>query len=565
MSQTTQLQNKKTQPVIKVEELLIGFGSKQQAKQTVHGVSFEIYPGECLAIVGESGSGKSVTARTLIGLTGPNAQVQAKTLELSGQDLRSASERTWRTVRGPQIGYVLQDALVSLDPLRTIGQEISDALRIHTKLSSADRTAKVLELLEAVGVPEPEQRISQRSGELSGGLRQRALIAAAIALDPTLVIADEPTTALDATVQAQILDLLAARKRAGTSLLLISHDLAVVGKLADRIAVMRAGELVEVGRTSEVLSNPQHEYTKGLLMAVPTNKPRGTKLSTETVTISERHHKLISSSRGKKQQTDVTLPVLVGENLRKVYRNPDGSPRVAVQDVSFALNRGKTLGIVGESGSGKSTVARMALGLTPTDRGTVRLLGQEWSSLKEKQRRPDRSKITTIYQDPLGSFDPQWDVARILGEALGTGQHLSRTQRREEIERLLQIVGLDASVASRLPLRLSGGQRQRIAIARAIAPGPEVIICDEPVSALDVSIQAQVLDLLNELQREFGLSYLFISHDLGVVQHVSDEVIVMESGRVVEAGRTSEVFAHPAEEYTRKLLAAAPKLAVVQS
>ena len=565
MQQTTQTQNKKLQPLIKVEDLLIGFGSKQQAKQTVHGVSFEVYPGECLAIVGESGSGKSVTARTLIGLTGTGAQIQAKTLELNGQDLRGASERTWRTVRGAQIGYVLQDALVSLDPLRTIGQEISDALRIHTKLSSAERTAKVLELLEAVGVPEPEQRISQRSGELSGGLRQRALIAAAIALDPALLIADEPTTALDATVQAQILDLLAARKKAGTSLLLISHDLAVVGKLADRIAVMRAGELVEVGRTAAVLGNPQHEYTKGLLKAVPTNKPRGTKLSAETVTISERHHKLISSSRGKEPQADATLPVLVGENLRKIYRNPDGSPRVAVQDVSFALNRGKTLGIVGESGSGKSTVARMALGLTPLDRGTVRLLGQEWSSLKEKERRPHRSKITTIYQDPLGSFDPQWDVARILGEALGTGQNLSRTQRRDEIARLLQIVGLDASVASRLPLRLSGGQRQRIAIARAIAPGPEVIICDEPVSALDVSIQAQVLDLLDELQREFALSYLFISHDLGVVQHVSDEVIVMESGRVVEAGRTSEVFAHPAEEYTRNLLAAAPKLAIVQN
>ncbi|HJX78936.1 ABC transporter ATP-binding protein [Glutamicibacter sp.] len=565
MQQTTQILDKKSQPVIKVEDLLIGFGSKQRVKQTVHGVSFEIYPGECLAIVGESGSGKSVTARTLLGLNGTNAQIQAKALELNGQDLRSASERTWRTVRGPQIGYVLQDALVSLDPLRTIGQEISDALRIHTKLSSADRTAKVLDLLEAVGVPEPQQRINQRSGELSGGLRQRALIAAAIALDPALLIADEPTTALDATVQAQILDLLAARKRAGTSLLLISHDLAVVGKLADRIAVMRAGELVEVGRTEAVLSNPQHEYTKGLLKAVPTNKPRGTKLSTGTVTISERHHELIASSRGKGQAVDAGLPVLVGENLRKIYRNPDGSPRVAVQDVSFALNRGKTLGIVGESGSGKSTVARMALGLTPTDRGTVRLLGQEWSSLKEKQRRPHRSKITTIYQDPLGSFDPQWDVARILGEALGAGQNLSRTQRREEIKRLLQIVGLDDSVASRLPLRLSGGQRQRIAIARAIAPGPEVIICDEPVSALDVSIQAQVLDLLDELQREFGLSYLFISHDLGVVQHISDEVVVMESGRVVEAGRTSEVFAHPAEQYTRKLLSAAPKLAVVQS
>ena len=548
------------EPIITVRDLKIAFGSKTQATPTVHGIDFEIHAGQCLAIVGESGSGKSVTARTLIGLTGANAVIRAQTLQLRGKDLRRNSDRAWRKVRGAEIGYVLQDALVSLDPLRPIGREIADSLRIHTNLSPTARTAKVLELLAAVGIPDPEQRINQRSGELSGGLRQRALIAAAIALDPALLIADEPTTALDATVQQQILDLLAERKAAGTALLLISHDLAVVGQLADRIAVMRQGEIVETGPTAQVLGNPQHEYTQRLLRAVPTDKPRGTRLAPAGAGISARQHALIGAQRATRETGDPRVPVLVAQNLRKTYRNPDGTPRVAVHDVSFALNRGQTLGIVGESGSGKSTVARMALGLTTPDAGDVRLLGLPWSTLSEKQRRPQRKHITSIYQDPLGSFDPQWDVARILSDALPDSGSLTRSERRDEVIRLLETVGLDASVEARLPLRLSGGQRQRIAIARALAPGPEVIICDEPVSALDVSIQAQVLDLLDELQREFKLSYLFISHDLGVVQHVSDEIVVMEAGRVVEAGRTTEVFANPAEEYTRKLLAAAPRL-----
>ncbi|EMQ98757.1 dipeptide ABC transporter ATP-binding protein [Paeniglutamicibacter gangotriensis] len=560
MSQPTTTPFTDNEPVIKVRDLRIAFGSKTRSTPTVHGIDFEIHAGECLAIVGESGSGKSVTARTLIGLTGANAVIQAQTLQLRGKDLRRNSDRAWRKVRGADIGYVLQDALVSLDPLRPIGREIADSLRIHTKLSAAARTNTVLGLLEAVGIPEPEQRINQRSGELSGGLRQRALIAAAIALDPALLIADEPTTALDATVQQQILDLLAERKAAGTSLLLISHDLAVVGQLADRIAVMRQGEIVETGPTAQVLGNPQHEYTQRLLRAVPTDKPRGTRLAPARAGISVRQHALIGADRAADATREHAGPVLVAESLRKTYRNPDGSPRVAVHDVSFALNRGQTLGIVGESGSGKSTVARMALGLTAPESGEVKLLGNPWSTLLEKQRRPQRRHITSIYQDPLGSFDPQWDVARILADALPDSRALPAAERRDEVIRLLETVGLDASMESRLPLRLSGGQRQRIAIARALAPGPEVIICDEPVSALDVSIQAQVLDLLDELQSEFKLSYLFISHDLGVVQHISDEIVVMEAGRVVEAGRTAEVFANPAEDYTKKLLSAAPRL-----
>jgi peptide/nickel transport system ATP-binding protein len=564
-------------PAARIKNLSVAFGDRHHAVPTVHGVDLEIQPGECLAVVGESGSGKSVTARTLIGLAGDNALISADALEIAGRDQLGNSPRQWRTVRGAKVGYVLQDALVSLDPLRPIGREIDDALRLHTTLGRAQRQDRVLKLLADVGIPDPEQRIRQRSGELSGGLRQRALIASAIALDPPLLVADEPTTALDATVQQQILDLLAGLKEQGTALLLISHDLAVVGHLADRIAVMQAGRIVETGPSAEVLGTPRHEYTRRLLRAVPTDRPRGTSLSEQPVSISSRQHHLISSRQRDDAAADsagtaapagpaapvATEPLLTGRNLRKVYRNPDRSERVAVADVSFSLNRGSTLGIVGESGSGKSTVARMALGLTVPDAGSVRFRGGEWSSLAEKQRRPDRRRIAAIYQDPLGSFDPQWTVEQILSDALIDSGSLSTSDRQGEVVELLETVGLGSAHLRRRPLRLSGGQRQRIAIARALASGPELIVCDEPVSALDVSIQAQVLDLLDELQREFDLSYLFISHDLGVVQHVSDEILVMRQGRVVEAGRAREVFAHPAHPYTRALLESAPRLASV--
>lgn len=553
------------QPLVSVRNLKVGFGKGADAHAVVHGVDFDLMPGECLAIVGESGSGKSVTARSLIGLSGEGAQISADELSVVGKDVRKNSAAQWRKVRGVQVGYVLQDALVSLDPLRTIGREIEDALRIHTRQSASERRQNVLQLLTDVGIPEPELRIKQRSGDLSGGLRQRALIASAVALKPPVLVADEPTTALDATVQKQILSLLTSLKKQGTALLLISHNLAVVGDMADRIAVMRAGEIVEAGPTAQILENPQHEYTKRLLKAVPTGRPRGERLSQEPVTISERQHKIVESHRSSADSWNHSEPVLVGRNLRKTYRNPDGSSRIAVDDVSFALNPGSTLGIVGESGSGKSTVARMILGLAQPDSGTVSLLGQPWSELKEKERRPRRRHLASIYQDPLGSFDPQWNVFQILADAIPGSSKLSKSERESEVVQLLQTVGLSAAVARRNPLRLSGGQRQRIAIARTLASGPDIIICDEPVSALDVSIQAQVLDLLDALQEEFGLSYVFISHDLGVVQHISDEILVMNKGRVVEAGRADEIFQNPQQDYTKALLAAAPRLATSTS
>ena len=528
--------------LLKVEDLTVGFGDRD----VVRGLSFQVNPGECFAIVGESGSGKSVTARTILGLAGPTAWVSATRLELNGKSLLGNRDRDWRRIRGREVGFVLQDALVSLDPLRKVGDEIAETLRLHKFGNKAARRQRVLELLEAVGVPEPELKARQLPGELSGGQRQRALIASAIALDPSLVIADEPTTALDVTVQAQILDLLAAMKDKGTGLVLISHDLAVVSRLADRVAVMRHGVLVEQGPVAEVLAAPSHPYTQSLLDAVPAAHRKGTRLSQQPArTVHGTRH------------TDTGV-LLQARNLVKRFRGPDGVERTAVNDVSFEIGVGETLGIVGESGSGKTTTARMALALTQPDEGTVHLLGEPWSELAEKERRSRRRRISVVYQDPLSSFDPRWSVRRILTDALPAeySEFKARDQRAKE---LLDDVGLGSEHLDRRPLLLSGGQRQRVAIARALAPEPSLIVCDEPVSALDVTIQAQVLDLLTDLQEQLGLSYLFISHDLGVIHHVADRVLVMREGRVVESGTAEDIFDAPQNPYTQELLASLPQ------
>ncbi|MEU0557175.1 ABC transporter ATP-binding protein [Dactylosporangium sp. NPDC006015] len=532
--------------LLRVDDLRVTFHSGRERVEAVRGVSFQIEAGECLAVVGESGSGKSVTARTLVGLTGPSSEVEAARIEFAGRDLRRLRPRGWREVRGRGIGLVLQDALVSLDPLRTVGAEIAEALRVDVK----DRRGRVLELLREVGVPEPEQRARQHPHELSGGLRQRALIASAIAAGPSLLVADEPTTALDVTVQAQILALLAERKATGTALLLISHDLAVVAGLADRTAVMRDGVIVESGPTAQVLGDPQHPYTRQLLAAVPGAHPRGTRLSGGQAA-------QVASAASVPGE-----PVLELRGVTKRFRLPGGGTRDAVRDVSATLRAGEILGLVGESGSGKSTVARVALGLLAPDGGEVLLEGRPWSALRERDRRPLRRRIGVVFQDPLSSFDPRHPVERIVAEPLGVIGH-SRRDRRRRVLRLLDQVGLGAAVLDRRPVELSGGQRQRVAIARALAPGPALLVCDEPVSALDVSIQAQVLDLLIDLRAELGVAMLFISHDLGVVHHLSDRVAVMRAGEIVEDGPVETVFAAPRHPYTRQLLDAVPRLEVV--
>jgi peptide/nickel transport system ATP-binding protein len=564
-------------------DLHVWFGSGPAAREVVGGISFGVRAGECLAIVGQSGSGKSVTARTMLGLTGEGSRVSGR-LEFEGRDLSTLTERQWRAVRGARIGFILQDALVSLDAVRPVGREIAEPLRLHRYGTPAVRRARVIELLRQVGVPEPEMRARQLPGELSGGLRQRALIATAIALDPQLLIADEPTTALDVTIQAQILGLLEESKSRGRALIVISHDLAVVSRLADRVAVMHDGVIVEQGRTADVLRHPEHSYTQSLLDAIPAAHSRGTRLSgpatvpaAESAAVPRTAVQRTAAQRTAGQRTaarsasahsngavhPVTgeAPLLTAEGLVKRYKGPDGRVRTVVDQVSFELRRGETLGVVGESGSGKTTTGRMVLAVTHPDAGAVELNGQPWTSVSERERRPRRSHIGVVYQDPLSSFDPRWTAGKIVSDAL-PDRYGDSARRDVRVRELLHQVGLADETVDRRPLLLSGGQRQRVAIARALAPEPEIIVCDEPVSALDVSIQAQVLDLFADLQDELGLSYIFISHDLGVIHHMSDRVLVMTHGRIVEQGDAEAIFSRPQHPYTQRLLAALPQIGV---
>lgn len=545
--------NSTRKTLLEVKNLNVSFGSNHVVKD----VSFALSQGSCLALVGESGSGKSVTARSLMGLAGQRSKVSAQTLAFKGQPLLSLNQRAWRKVRGKDLGFILQDALTSLDPLRKVGREIDDALRIHTQLSLTARAERVIELLTSVGLDDPATRAGQLSGELSGGMRQRALIASAIALEPELIIADEPTTALDATIAAQILDLLGALRQQGSAMLLISHDLAAVSRVADEIAVMQNGRVVESGSAEQVLEDPQHPYTQRLLAAVPAGKPRHTRLSVQPVTAPTVQPPAVQAAAGPAAPH---YPVLTAHNLSKSFKMPHGENFTAVHKASLELLPGKTLGVIGESGSGKTTTARMLLGLLKPDTGAVTFLGSPWSKLSEAQRRPQRPKLGAIYQDPLSSFDPRFSVGQLLADALSFGETRNPRRYVTRITELLNLVGLEAEFIPRNPATLSGGQRQRLAIARALAPNPRVLICDEPVSALDVSIQAQVLDLLDDLQLRLGLSYVFITHDLSVVRHISDDVVVMRKGTLVESGPTEEVFTAPAHPYTRALLAAAPQI-----
>jgi peptide/nickel transport system ATP-binding protein len=553
------------QPLVEVAGLRVRFGGRRGAS-VVDGISFTLNRGECLALVGESGSGKSVTARTLVGLTGAGAHVEAERLRFGGQDLSRFSARTWRQVRGGRIGFVMQDALSSLDSLRPVGREIAESVRLHLTLTRAQRERLVLKLLTDVGVPEPEFRATQYPRELSGGLRQRALIASAIACGPELVIADEPTTALDATIGAQVIELLGSLKSSDTGLLIISHDLSVVASLADRVAVMRAGQIVEQGPTGEVLRSPAHDYTKALLAAVPSASSKGTRLSYAQSALGVPRASqtpgpasaAVRASAGGARAND-GQPVVAARNLVQAFTGQDKVRRTAVADVSFELFSGETLGIVGESGSGKTTTARIVVGLQAPDAGSVYIRGREWAALNAADQRAERKRVQYVYQDPLSSFDPRYTVERVIAEALRVAGAPGQ-EGQERMTRLLELVALDDSFRRRRPIELSGGQRQRVAIARALATDPEVLVLDEPVSALDVSVQARILDLLADLQEQLGVAYLFISHDLGVIHHMCDRVLVMRDGAIVESGDVEDVFRNPRQEYTRALLDAIPRL-----
>jgi peptide/nickel transport system ATP-binding protein len=563
--------------LVGIRGLTIRFPGANRGEPLVRGVDLSIHAGECVALVGESGSGKSLTARSLLGLAGPHALIDASHFDIDGRQALRFSEHDWRSLRGTFAGLVMQDALVSLDPLRTVGAEIGEVL-VHHRLarSRRERRERVHAVMQDVGIAEPEHRANQYAHELSGGLRQRALIASAIAAGPALVIADEPTTALDVTVQAQVLAVLAARLEQGVGVLLISHDLAVVAGIADRVLVMHNGEVVDSGTAESVLNNPSHPYTRQLLAAQPSAQSRGHRLS------SARFVTTVATAVARGQAVDdaaANTPLIVREPLpprrarsQKVVLRVDGIGKhysrrgthrgetfTALQDVSFAVREGEVLGIVGESGSGKSTCANIVLGLVEPDAGNVEFLDTRWngSGVAERSRRDLRPRLQYIPQDPLSSFDPRHTVRQLLEEALWS-KRLLKPALLEKSVGLLEQVGLSAEFLDRRPTSLSGGQRQRVAIARALAPEPALIVCDEPVSALDVYVQAQVLDLLAELQGRLNTSLLFISHDLDVVRHISDRVLVFKSGRIVEEGEAERVFATPEHAYTKLLMLSTP-------
>ncbi len=523
-------------PLLSVQDLSVVFGASAPA---VDHVSFDIAPGETLALVGESGSGKSVTALSILKLLSyPAAHHPSGQILFKGRDLLALAETEIRRVRGADITMVFQEPMTSLNPLHTIERQVGEILRLHRGLSGRARRARVLELLDLVGIRDAASRLSAYPHQLSGGQRQRVMIAMALACEPALLVADEPTTALDVTVQAQILALLADLKgRLGMAMLFITHDLGIVRKIADRVCVMTAGRIVEEGSVAAVFENPRHAYTRALLAAAPRGSPNP---------VAQEAAFLVEAGPLK-----TWFPLKRGMMRRTV-----GHVK-AVDGVSVRVREGETVGVVGESGSGKTTLGLALLRLTRSE-GPVTMLGRRIDGLSARALRPMRRDMQVVFQDPYGSLSPRLSVAEIVEEGLRVqDRSLSRAARRDVVARALHDVGLDPATMDRYPHEFSGGQRQRIAIARAMALEPRFVVLDEPTSALDQSVQSQIVDLLRRLQRERGLAYLFISHDLKVVRALANQVVVMQDGRVVEEGPAAELFAGPRTAYARALFAAA--------
>jgi len=553
-----------SESVLSISDLKISFSTEDGVVEAVKGIGFDVAPGEILAIVGESGSGKSVTSMSVPGLLPKTAHIQGER-RLGAVDLSHMTSKELRKHRGNDVAMIFQEPMTALNPMYTIGWQVREALLAHKNISKQAANKRAIELLDMVGIPEPEKRFKQYPHQLSGGLRQRVVIAIAIACDPKVIIADEPTTALDVTVQAEILALLRKlRDTLNTAIVLITHDMGVVADLADRVVVMYQGEIVEQAPVHELFNNPQQEYTKRLLAAVPVlgQRPEGRRLlDTPKVEVveSKTDEAIRKAHEELKPYIDDSAPALKIENLVLEYpgKGRQGKNR-AVDDVSLHIERGEILGLVGESGSGKSTVGRCAIRLLKPTSGTVSIAGTDITTMSHKKLRPLRRYFSIVFQDPASTLDPKMTIGESIAEPLVLHKILSGKELTDRVTDLLDKVQLSGHYRNRYPHELSGGQRQRIAIARALALHPKLLIADEPTSALDVSVQAKILDLFLDLQQHLQFACLFISHDLAVVDLLADRVAVMQRGKLVEVGTREQVLHAPQQEYTKRLLSAAP-------
>jgi peptide/nickel transport system ATP-binding protein len=555
------------QPLLSIRDLDIRFRLERKAEpfHAVKGVSFDIPSNSTVALVGESGSGKTVSAMAIIGLLPENAIVAPESRAMyGGRDLLKASMAELQQIRGKDISVIFQEPMTSLNPVFTVGEQIAEVLRLHMGMGMRQAHTRAIELLNEVGIPNPQLRINSYPHEMSGGQQQRVMIAMAIACEPKLLIADEPTTALDVTIQKQILDLIAKlQQQHRMSVLFITHDLGVVGEIADHVVVMQNGEVKEQGPVRAIFEAPQHPYTKALLACRPRldRRPKRLPVIDDFMRGDGHPHHMEERPRGSSPSDDIILEV---KGLTKTFFLKEGlfGKRAvpAVKDVSFSLPKGKTLGLVGESGSGKTTVGLTVMRLHEATSGEVLFEGRNLLTLTEREMMAYRRRIQIIFQNPYASLNPRFTVGQILVEPMRI--HRIGADERERVSlafQMLKRVGLAEQSFYKYPHEFSGGQRQRIAIARCLTMKPDVLICDESVSALDVSVQAQVLNLLQDLQDEFGLSYIFISHDLAVVKYISDQVMVMNDGAIVEMADSDEIYLHPREEYTRRLLSSIPK------
>ena len=537
-----------TESVLQFRELDVNFRTEFGRVHAVKGVSLAVRPGEVVALVGESGSGKSVTATTALGLLPKTARITGETM-VADKTISKLTPRQLRGLRGNRVAMVFQEPMTALNPVIKIGEQLTESMEVHNVAHGEVAWQKAIDLLKAVGIPNAERRVKQYPHELSGGMRQRVVIAMALACDPEVIIADEPTTALDVTVQADILDLLRSLKeKLNTGILLITHNMGVVADMADRVAVMFKGNIVERGTAEEVLLNPQHPYTKKLLDAVPH--------------LGAGHGQFGSAPHDVAEDAESALDV---NELVVEYKRTGKRPFRAVDGVTFDVKRGEIVGLVGESGSGKSTIGRALLGLIPSAGGNVKVLGQELVQghgrrkvSQGKSLKGLRRRVGVIFQDPAASLNPRLPVGDVISEPLEVHRIGNKASRQKRVYELLEAVELPRSAFNRYPHELSGGQRQRVSIARALSLSPDLLVADEPTSALDVSVQAQVLGMLTDLQRDFGFACLFISHDLAVIDSLAHRVVVMQHGKIVEKGDRQRVLLDPQEEYTKRLLAAAP-------